>query len=313
MRTVIAGGSGMLGRALADRLRADGHDVVTLTRGPKPAGPGDRQVRWTPDGTVGAWAREIAGADVIVNLAGASIAGRRWSPARKTELHASRIRSTTSLVAAVRAAATRPVTFVQGSAIGYYGAWPDAREHDETSPPGADFLARLAVEWEDAAAPAADLGCRLAVVRTGVVLAREGGALPPMARPFRWFVGGPVGTGRQVISWITRDDWVSLVVWAIENTGVAGPLNATAPVPVTNAAFSAAIGRVLRRPAWLPVPAVALRVLFGEMADALLLSGQRVVPARTSSLGFRFAHGSIDDALAHVLRRAPEASRGSAR
>lgn len=304
MRIVIAGGSGLLGGALAARMATAGHEAVVLTRRPAPSTvPGVRHVGWVPDGSLGPWAREIGETDVIVNLSGASIADRRWTTRRKAELRSSRIDSTAGLVAAVHAASRRPATFVQGSAVGYYGARDDDRTFDEQSAPGNDFLADLAVDWEDAAKPVAALGCRLVTVRTAVVLARDDGALPPMARPFRFFAGGPVGSGRQYISWIAIDDWVALVEWAIATTTISGAINASAPAPVTNAEFSAAIGRALRRPSWLPAPAFALRAMFGELATALLLRGQRVVPARAVSLGFTFRYESIDDALGRILAR----------
>lgn len=301
MRTIIAGGSGLLGQALSRRLTADGHDVVVLSRRARASKPGYREVAWQPGGPLGPWAREIGEADAVVNLAGASIAGRRWTARRRAELVASRIDSTNSLADAVHAAEPRPAVFVQGSAVGYYGFSQGDQSFDEDDPPGQDFLGDLAVEWENAAKPVAGLGCRLVVVRTGVVLAREGGALPPMARPFRLFAGGPVGSGRQYMSWISIDDWVSLVIWAMTNAAVIGPINATAPAPVTNAEFSAALGRALGRPSWLPAPAFALRALFGEMADSILLGGQRVRPVRALALGFGFRHETIDAALAHVL------------
>ncbi len=304
MRCVIGGGSGLLGGALAARLAGRGDEVVVLTRHADPSDlAGVRNVQWVPDGSLGPWSREIDGADVVVNLGGASIAGGRWTAQRKAILRSSRIGSTTSLVAAVQAAARRPATFVQGSAVGYYGAHADGPTFDEQSEPGRDFLADLAVDWENAAAPVAALGCRLVTVRTAVVLARGHGALPKMALPFRFFAGGPVGSGRQYMSWITIDDWVALVEWVIDAPAVAGAINASAPSPVTNAEFSAAIGRALRRPSWLRAPAFALRAMLGEMAEALLLRGQRVVPARAVAEGFVFQHASIDEALAHVLAR----------
>lgn len=301
MRIVIAGGSGLLGHALVDRLIGQGHEVVVLSRRPRtPHRNAYREVAWMPDGSIGEWAREIDGAGAVVNLAGAGMADKRWAPTRKALLRSSRIDSTRSLVAAVQAASTRPAVFVHGTAIGYYGSSLSDRSYDESSPPGSDFLSRLAVEWEGAAEPVAQIGCRLVVVRTGIVLSRNGGALPPMARPFRFFVGGRIGSGRQFMSWISIDDWVSLVMWAMATTAVSGALNATAPGPVTNAEFSAAIGRVLRRPALFAVPAFVLKLLFGEMAD-LLLGGQRVVPAKALALGFAFEHGNLDRALARAL------------
>lgn len=303
MRIVVAGGSGLLGRPLTDTLVSAGHEVVILTRGRARTAPnGAREVAWTPDGSVGPWAVEIDRADAVVNLSGAGIADKRWSDARKKELRSSRVESTTSLAAAVRASTHPPAVFVQGSAVGYYGSSLDDRVCDERCPPGHDFLSDLAVEWENAAQPVASACCRLAIIRTGIVLTNDGGALPPMARPFRFFVGGRVGTGRQYLSWISREDWVSLVVWTINTAAASGPINATAPTPVTNAQFSDALGRSLERPNWMPVPSVAMRALFGELGTTALLSGQRVVPARALALGFTFEHPSIDRALDHALR-----------
>ena len=302
MRIVIAGGSGLLGRALASRLIEQRHEVVVLTRRPRPSRTGYREVEWRPDGSAGDWAREVDGADVVVNLAGNGIADKRWTTARKDSLRASRVDSTRSLIAAVSAARARPAVFIQGSAVGIYGASLDDRVLDEQTAPGADCLSTLAVDWEREAKPAEDLGCRLVLIRTGLVLSSKGGALPPMARPFRMFVGGPIGTGRQYMSWITIDDWVSMVTWAIATTEVSGPLNATAPHPVANAAFSAALARALSRPNLMPVPSFVLRALFGEMADAILLKGQRVLPAKAVSLGFVFTHAELGQALRHTLR-----------
>jgi uncharacterized protein (TIGR01777 family) len=304
MRIVVAGGTGLLGRALVRRFVDQQFDVVVLSRKPSAqTRPRYREAAWTPDGTSGPWAREVDGADAVVNLTGAGMADRRWTPARKALLRSSRIDSTRSLVAAVQAATRRPPVFVQGAAIGIYGSSLSDQAHDESSPAGTDYLARLAVEWELAAHPVATMGCRLVVVRTGIVLSRDGGALPPMARPFRFFVGGPIGSGRQYMSWITIDDWVSMVAWAIASPAVSGPVNATAPEPVTNRVLSAAIGRALHRPCLLPVPGFVLKALFGEMAAALLLGGQRVVPAVALAHGFQFQHATLDRAMAHVLRR----------
>lgn len=304
MRIVVAGGTGLLGRALVRRFIDQQFDVVVLSRRPsaRPR-PHYREAAWTPDGTSGPWAHEIDGADAVVNLTGAGMADKRWTPARKALLRSSRIDSTRSLVSAVQEATHRPSVFVQGAAIGIYGSNLSDQAQDESSAAGTDYLARLAVEWELAAHPVATMGCRLVVVRTGVVLSRDGGALPPMARPFRFFVGGPIGSGRQYMSWITIDDWVSMVAWAIANPAISGPVNATAPEPVTNRVFSAAIGRALHRPGLLPVPGFVLKALFGEMAAALLLGGQRVVPAVALEHGFRFQHATLGHAMAHVLRR----------
>jgi hypothetical protein len=240
---------------------------------------------------------------VVVNLAGAGIADKRWTAARKRLLRDSRILPTRSLVTALAAAPARPRVFLQGSAVGYYGATLDDRVMDESSPPGDDFLGRLCVDWEGEAAPAASVDCRLVFQRTGLVLAADAGALGLMKRPFLFFVGGPVASGRQYFPWIHWADWTAMAVWAIDTGSVAGPINASAPDPVTNAQFSKALGRVLGRPSWLPVPGFALSILFGEFAQEGLIKGQRVVPARATQLGFTFRFPALDAALSEIFAR----------
>lgn len=302
MRVVIAGGSGFLGQALTRQLVAGGHHVTVLTRGESGGEPRVDVVLWNPDGTADIWARAMDGADAVINLSGAGIADRRWTPARKALLRSSRIGPTRSLIAGIETCRHRPSVFVQGSAVGYYGASLDDRPIDESHAPGGDFLGRLCVEWEAAAEPASALGCRLVTVRTGLALSGRGGVLPPIARPFRFFAGGPVGTGRQYFPWIHVHDWVALVAWAIGNPGIGGALNASAPNPVTNEEFSRTIARTLGRPNWLRVPPFALRTLLGaEMANAVLLNGQRVVPARAVDAGFRFQFADVDEALRDAL------------
>ena len=312
MRIVIAGGSGFLGGALAQHLAARGHDVVVLTRQARESTPPPldrslrspasedrgkiRQVEWAPDGHPGPWAKEIDGAGAIVNLAGAGIADKRWTAKRKAELRNSRVLSTRSLVAAVRAAAAKPAVFVQGSAIGYYGTNPEPT-FDESCPPGDDFFAHLAVTWEAEAHGVSALGVRLVIIRAGIALDRRGGALKKMLPPFRFFVGGPLASGQQVMSWIHRDDWVALVTWALETPAAAGVYNGTAPSPVTNAEFSTAIGRALHRPSWFRVPGFLLRIVVGEVAPIALINGQRVVPKRALDAGFRFQYPTIQEAM----------------
>ena len=308
MKIVIAGGSGFLGRALARALAADRHDVVILSRHSGNSADIGRRVIWQPDGSAPppeagqptGWARDVDGADAIVNLAGAGIADRRWTTSRKHTLAESRRSSTRSLVAAMRAAARRPAVFILNAGVGYYGLSGD-EVLDESAPPGSDFLARLCVDWEAEARATEGLGARLVILRTGVVLARDGGALKRLIPPFLMFAGGPIASGRQYLSWIDRDDWIALVVWALTNPSVSGAFNATAPEPVTNTAFSKALGSALHRPSWLTVPAFALRALVGEIADAGLINGQRVVPRRAQSLGFVFRYGQIDAALRHAV------------
>jgi uncharacterized protein (TIGR01777 family) len=291
MKVVIAGGSGFLGTALVERLKADRHEVRVLSR--RPRGPHD--IAWTPDGTAGAWASALDDADAVVNLAGESIASGRWTTARKARIRDSRLQATRSLVAAMQRAARPPSVFISGSAVGYYG--PRGEEPvTEHTPPGDDFLATVCRDWEAEARRAADF-TRLVLLRTGIVLAREGGALPPMALPFKLFAGGPVGSGRQYQPWIHRDDWVTMTAWSLRTAAVMGPLNVTAPNPVTNREFAQTLGRVLGRPAFMPAPAIAMKLVLGEMAEALLLTGARVIPAQAQASGFHFQFPTLEPAL----------------
>jgi uncharacterized protein len=302
MKIVIAGGSGFLGRPLAAALAEQGHEVVTLTRGdgPRRGQTRSRAAGWTPNGDVGPWAAEIEGAGAVVNLAGESIAGKRWTAAHKQRVLDSRVQATRSLVGAIQAAAAPPPVFVSGSAVGYYGPHGDDVVTEDT-PPGLDFLARVCVQWETEALLAASDRTRVVCLRTGIVLEKDGGALPEMLPPFKFGVGGPVGSGRQYWPWIHRADWIALTMWALQSSAATGAINATAPNPVTNAEFARALGRAMRRPAFMPAPAFALRLLLGEMADALLLSGQRAVPARPERLGFTFRYPHLDPALAAIF------------
>jgi len=307
MQVVVAGGTGFLGGALVQALAAEGHTVVVLTRsaGRPPAGA-VRFVPWTPDGHTGAFARDIDGAGAVVNLAGASIAGARWSAAHKRTILESRLQATRSVAEAIRRAAQPPAVLINGSAVGYYGPRGDEIVAEET-PAGSDFLADVCVQWEAEANRAASPRTRVVCIRTGLVLALDGGALPQMLPPFKFFVGGTVGSGRQYWPWIHKDDWVALVRWAIGQPALSGPLNASAPNPATNAAFAAALGAALHRPAVLPAPAFALRLLLGEMADALLLSGQRVVPAAAERQGFTFHYTEVRSALRAIFDASPSA------
>ena len=302
MRIVIAGGSGFLGSALTDALTHENHDVTVLTRAARGPNAGTARVSyrtWTPNGQTGPWAEAVTAADAVVNLAGESIAAKRWSPAQKQRIRDSRLQATRSLAAAIREAERKPV-LISGSAVGFYG---DRGEEplNEASPPGTDFLAGVAQEWEAAANVVAPL-TRVACIRTGIVLDRRGGALPKMLPPFMFFVGGPLGTGDQYMPWIHKTDWVRLVVWAIITDTTRGPINATGPAPVTNREFSKALGRAMGKPSVLPAPAFALRLALGEMADALLLGGQRALPVRASDLGFVFRFPNVDAALGDIFK-----------
>jgi uncharacterized protein (TIGR01777 family) len=308
MKVVIAGGSGFLGAPLAEAYAEEGHEVLVLTRSlmsgdsrhdPGTGVPGITRVGWTPDGKIGPWAATLDGADALVNLAGESLDRGRWSPQRKARLRDSRILATRSLTAAILSAAAPPRVFVSESAVGYYGD-TDGRPVTEDSPPGRDFLAQLCEDWEAEARRAEPAGTRLVLLRSGVVLERSGGALPRMILPFRFFVGGTLGSGRQYFSWIHRLDWVEIVRWIVLTPEATGPINTTAPEPVTNRELSRALGRALHRPSLLPVPGFALRLVVGELAESLL-SGQRVVPARALALRYHFRYPDIDQAFRGIF------------
>jgi uncharacterized protein len=303
MKVVIAGGTGFLGQPLAHALAGAGHEVVVLTRGvsPKPVMP-VRFVTWSPDHDEAAWTAELEGAGAVVNLAGESIAARRWSTAQKQRILDSRTQPTRALAHAIRRAARPPLLFVSGSAVGYYGPLGDEIV-TEDHPAGSDFLSKVCERWESEAMQGADGATRVVCIRTGLVLEKDGGALSTMLPQFKVGAGGLVGSGRQYWPWIHRADWISLVRWAIDNPSAAGSLNATAPTPVTNADFTRALARALHRPAFLRAPAFALRLALGEMADALLLSGQRAVPAKAERLGFTFRYRDLDDALRAIFAK----------
>jgi uncharacterized protein len=297
VRIIIAGGSGFLGRALQETLRRDRHAIRVLTRR---ARAGTDDIAWTPDGTAGSWAQELNGVDAVINLAGEGIADKRWNAARKQALRSSRLLSTRSLVGAIQQATKPPAVFISGSAVGYYGPHDDELV-TESTPPGTDFLSRLCVDWEREAEQASTV-TRVTLVRTGLVLHPSGGALAKMLPPFRLGIGGRLGSGMQYMPWIHLDDWINMVVWQTSHPIARGAFNATAPDPVTNAEFTKALGRALGRPALLPVPAIGLRVLLGELAESLV-TGQRAIPARAAEMGFQFRFKTIDVALRSLLAR----------
>jgi uncharacterized protein (TIGR01777 family) len=290
MRIVIAGGTGFLGRALTDRLRSRGDMVRVLSRRPAAA----EQVQWDPDDSAGAWTEEVAVADAVINLAGEPVDRGRWTATRKAALVNSRIQATRAIAGALIARQSQ-ATLLNASAVGFYGS-RGSEILTEDSPPGDDFLARLCSAWEAEALTASARG-RVVLLRTGLVLDADGGALARLLVPFRLGVGGRFGDGHQYWPWIHRDDWISLVLFAIDESVVSGPINLTAPHPVTNREFTQVLGQVLHRPALLPAPAFALRTALGEMADAMLLGGQRAVPARAQSAGFGFAFTDLAQAL----------------
>ena len=309
MRIVIAGGTGFLGSPLAEVYAEEGHDVRVLTRGLPPGEsrhdsgtgvPGVTRVGWRPDGQGGAWASAVDGADAVINLAGEGIGDRRWTPQRKALLRDSRIIPTRSLAAAIAGATAPPPVFVSASGAGYYGT-ADAAPKTENSPAGDDFLAHVCQEWEAEARRIESSATRVVPIRSGVVLERTGGALGKMMTPFRFFVGGRMGSGRQYMSWIHRIDWIEMIRWIVETRGVTGPLNVTAPAPVTNREFARALGRAMRRPALLPAPSFALRLILGEMAEPLVLTGQRAIPQCALAHGFHFRYPEIDQAFRGIF------------
>jgi uncharacterized protein (TIGR01777 family) len=304
VRVVVAGGSGFIGSELCRQLSAAGHEPVVLTRDPASAaprlGPGVQVQRWHPR-EPGEWEQALHGADGVINLAGESIGARRWTAAQKAAIRDSRVVATRLLVEAIGRAEPRPGVLVSASASGYYG--PRGNELvDESDGPGDDFLGRVCREWEQEARAAEQLGLRVALVRTGVVLGSDGGALARLLPPFKMFAGGPLGSGKQGFPWIHLADVVGIYLWAIQQDSVAGPLNASGPQPLTNREFCQILGRALGRPCWAPVPAFVLKVLLGEMAEPLLLQGQRIVPTRTQQLGYKFKFQTAEAALQDILR-----------
>ncbi|HSU84664.1 MAG TPA: TIGR01777 family oxidoreductase [Thermoanaerobaculia bacterium] len=301
MRIVITGGTGLIGNALAREMGSAGHEVVVLTRDPARSGtlpPGTRAVRW--DGrTAGDWAKLLDGDTVIVHLAGDAIAVGRWTDEKKRRIRESRVESGRAVLEAVRQAKSKPRALLQGSAVGYYGDTGDAVV-TESHPPGDDFLARVCVEWEASTAEVTSFGVRRPVLRTGIVLSSQGGALPRMALPFRMLAGGPLGNGRQWLAWIHEMDEVGAIRFLIEREDADGPFNLTAPAPLPNRDFSRALGEALHRPSFAPAPGFALRLLLGEMADALL-HGQRAVPRKLLDLGYVFRYPEALAALRGLL------------
>lgn len=300
MQIVIAGGTGFLGFPLTAALIGDGHRIAVLSRSTAPKVPtGATAVQWDVD-AAGTWSAWIDEADVVINLTGESIAGRRWTAAQKTRIEESRLTATRALVGVIRSVRKPPSLLLSGSAVGFYGPCGDQVVTEETGA-GHDFLAAVCRRWEGAAAEATSAVTRVVCIRTGLVLEKDGGALQPMLRPFRLGLGGRLGSGRQYWPWIHRRDWIEMVRFIIARPEIVGAINATAPNPVTNHTFTKELGRVLHRPTLFPVPALALRVLLGEMAGPLILSGQRAVPAKAQQFGFTFAFPELGKALDNVL------------
>jgi uncharacterized protein len=299
-RVTLTGATGLLGTRLVRALRERGDEVTVLSRNPDRAREalGVDAHGWDP-GAGPAPAEALAGRDAVVHLAGENVA-QRWSEASKRRILQSREQGTRNLVAGLRAAEPRPAALVSASAVGYYGPHGE-EEVPEDTPPGDDFLARVCIAWEREAQAAEELGMRVVRVRTGVVLDKNGGALGKMLPFFKAGIGGPVAGGRQLMPWVHADDIVGIYLRAVDDAAWSGPVNATAPRPVSNKEFSKALGRALHRPAIAPVPALAIRLLYGDMSE-IVTKGQNAVPRRTLELGYRHEHPDLDEALRSALR-----------
>lgn len=302
MKIVITGGTGFIGRALCATLIQGGHRVVVLTRQlgqihHRPDLP-VQAVEWNARDS-GPWEQVLEGADAVINLAGTPIADARWTDVRKQLIIDSRILTTRLLVRALSRWSSKPATFISASGIGYYGA-SDDRFLDEGAARGEGFLADLCLAWEAEALRASEFGARVVIVRTGMVLERDGGALPKMLLPFRLFAGGPIMPGNQWVSWIHRRDHIGLIQWALTTATISGPINAVAPEPVMMNTFCEILGRVLHRPSWLPVPGFALNILLGELAT-LMTTGQRVIPAKAIAGGYTYQYPTLEPALQAIL------------
>lgn len=298
MKILITGASGFIGRQLTAALARRRHEVVRLGRGrPDPADP--RQFQWDP-AAGGLDERALAGVEAVFHLAGEGIAAKRWTPAVKQRILDSRVQGSRLLIDAIARQDAKPRVFIAASAVGIYGD-RGAEDLDEGSAPGSGFLAETCRAWEAETRRAADLGLRLVQARLGVVLGREGGALGKMLLPFRLGLGGRIASGRQFMSWITVDDLVRAFLFFLDEASCSGVYNLTAPNPVTNAQFTLSLGRALSRPAILPLPAFAARLALGEMADDLLIQGQKVLPTRLKAAGFKWDSPFIGEGLSKVL------------
>jgi uncharacterized protein (TIGR01777 family) len=294
MNILITGGTGFIGTSLSRELIKSGHTVVVTTRRPSDS---QERLTWNPPDLVPS--DVISNFDAVINLAGEPIAPGRWTNKRKKLIMSSRINTTHALVQSMRISNPKPKVLISASAIGYYGAHGDEFVTEDT-PPSSDFLAEVCKTWEKEALKAEELGVRVVLVRTGGVLESDGGALPQMMIPFRFFLGGPIGSGKQWFSWIHRDDVVGIIKYALENGTVSGPVNATAPAPVTNMDFSAALGKALNRPSWLSVPVFIVKLTLGELGS-VLLAGQRVWPEKVLKAGYKFKYTEVNEALKAIL------------
>lgn len=306
MKIAITGATGFVGSRLVAKLHPEAQEILILTRNvakaekvfPASAFPKLKIIAYNPTKS-GDWQQSLSGYDAVINLAGAAIAEQRWTASRKQEILDSRQLGTRNLVGAIQQANPRPQVLISTSAIGYYGT-SETATFTEASPPGQDFLAEVCQKWETEAQKVHESNTRLVILRFGIVLGKEGGALAKMLTPFHFFGGGPIGSGQQWMSWIHRDDLVNLIITALKRNDMAGIYNATAPNPVKMSEFCQTLGQVMQRPSWLPVPGFALELLLGEGAK-LVLEGQKVIPQQTETTGFQFQYPTIKTALTQIL------------
>ena len=304
MKIVLTGGTGFIGSALLKRLEREKHNVVLLSRNPDTVVHFKTNFveidRW--DGkSVGRWAEHVDGAEAVINLAGEPLAAKRWTEIQKARIVSSRVDGAKAIVAAIAGAQKKPSVLVNASAVGYYGN-VESGDVTETHARGTDFLAQTCARWEEAARAAEEHGVRVVLLRTGIVLGKDGGALKKMLLPFKLFVGGSLGSGRQWFPWVHRDDVVSAILFALEKVALSGPVNVASPESVTMKEFCKRLGRVMRRPSWAPVPAFVLQIVLGEMS-AVVLTGQRVVPGKLEAAGYNFQYPKLDGALEDILRK----------
>lgn len=302
MRVIITGGTGLIGSALAKSLLADGHEVIVLSRNPGSAKiqPGVRIENWTARSGDG-WSNLITSDTAIVNLAGAGIGDKRWSEDRKKLILESRVNAGAAVVDAIEKASEKPRVVIQSSAVGYYGT-PGDQILTEDSPAGEDFLADVCKEWEDSTQAVESMGVRRVIIRSGVVLSMDGGALPRMLLPFKLMVGGPIGDGKHWFPWIHIDDEIKAIRFLIENENAKGVFNVMAPNPLTNGDFTHEVGKVMQKPAVIPVPKLALQMMFGEMA-IMVIDGQRAVPKRLQEHNFEFVYPTVEPALKNLFKK----------
>lgn len=309
MRVIIAGGTGFIGSRLSNELAAEGHEVIVLSRSPALAEGLAKNVRiegWDAKSPYG-WGHLVNGADAIVNLAGANLAGTgffpsRWTEERKQVIIDSRVNTGKAIIEAVEQAESKPAVLVQASASGYYGTHPFEVDITEESPPGNDWLAKVCQQWEAATEGVEAMGVRRVITRSGAVLSFEDGALQRLALPYQMFVGGPMGSGRQPFAWVHPADEIGAIKFLIRNAEASGPINVTTPNPTTNAQFGRALGRVMGRPSLIPVPGFALNLMFGEVVT-VVLDGQKVLPKRLQELGYEFKFPEAEAAIRDLYQK----------